>query len=80
MTQHNTLNAKLSNSKLNKLKSEIKNSSELALNLSSNAIGNSNFENIFPHKLLVINTQVLRLCKLSQIIHQFMQNYQKLLK
>ena len=80
MTQHNTLNAKLSNSKLNKLKSEIKNSSELALNLSSNAIGNSNFETIFPHKLLLINTQVLRLCKLSQIIHQFMQNYQKLLK
>ena len=80
MTQHNTLNARLSNSKLNKLKSEIKNSSELALNLSSNAIGNSNFENIFPHKLLVMNTQVLRLCKLSQIIHQFMQNYQKLLK
>ena len=80
MTQHNTFNAKLSNSKLNKLKSEIKNSSELALNLSSNAIGNSNFEIIFHHKLLLINTQVLRLCKLSQIIHQFMQNYQKLLK
>ena len=80
MTQYNTLNAKLSNSKLNKLKSEIKNSTELTLNLSSNAIGNYNFETIFPHKLLLINTQVLRLCKLSQIIHQFMQNYQKLLK
>ena len=80
MTQYNTLNAKLSNSKLNKLKSEIRNSTELTLNLSSNAIGSSNFETIFPHKLLLINTQVLRLCKLSQIIHQLMQNYQKLLK
>ena len=29
MTQHNTLNVKLSNSQLNKLKSEIKNDSEI---------------------------------------------------
>ena len=36
MTQYNTLNVKLSNSQLNKLKSEIKNSTEVTLNLSSN--------------------------------------------
>ena len=34
MTQYNPLNGKLSNSQLNELKSEIKNSSEVTLNLS----------------------------------------------
>ena len=34
MTQYNTLNVKLSNSQLNKLKSVIKNGSEVTLNLS----------------------------------------------
>ena len=53
MTQYNTLSAKLSHSKLNKLKSEIKNSTELTLNVSSNAIGNYNYDTIFPHKLLL---------------------------
>ena len=41
MTQYNSLNAKLSNSQLNKPKSEKKNKSEVALRLSSNMIGNS---------------------------------------
>ena len=41
MTQYNTLNVKLSNSQLNKLKSRIKNDTEVNLNLSSNVIGNS---------------------------------------
>ena len=36
MTQDNTLNAKLSNSQLNKLKSGTKNFAEVTLNLSSN--------------------------------------------
>ena len=40
MTQYNTLNVKLSNSKLNKLKSRIKSGTEIKLNLSSNVIGN----------------------------------------
>ena len=44
MTQYNTLNVKFSNSQLNKLKSGIKNSIEVILNLSSNVIGNSNDE------------------------------------
>ena len=43
----------MSNSQLNKLKSGIKNGSEITLNLSSNVIGNSNNEYNFPHKLLL---------------------------
>ena len=39
MTQYNTLNIKLSNSHLNKLKSGIKNGSEVTLKLSSNDAG-----------------------------------------
>ena len=42
MTQYNTFNVKVSNSQLNKLKSEIKNGTEVTLNPSSNLIGNSN--------------------------------------
>ena len=64
MTKYNTLNVKLSNSQLNKLKSAIKNGTGITLiNLSSNIIGDSNDENIFPHKLLLTNTQVLSLRK-----------------
>ena len=52
MTQCNTLNIKMSNSKLYKLKSGINNGTEVTLKLSSNVIGNSN-ENInFSHELL----------------------------
>ena len=51
MTQYNSLNVKLSNSRLNKLKSAIKNESEVVLKLSSNMIGNN--ENNFPHELLL---------------------------
>ena len=50
MTQYNSLNVKLSNSQLNKLKSAIKNESEVVLRLSSNMIGNN--ETNFPHELL----------------------------
>ena len=39
MTQYNSLNVKLSNSQLNKLKSAIK--TDVVLRLSSNMIGNS---------------------------------------
>ena len=63
MTQYNTLKVKLSNSQLNKLKSGIKNGTEVTLNLSSNVIGNSNNEANFPNKLLLTNTQVSRICK-----------------
>ena len=60
MTQYNTLNVKLSNSKLNNLKSALKNGTTVILNLSSSIIGGSNDENYFPHKLLLTNTQVSR--------------------
>ena len=58
MTQYNMLNIKLYNSQFSKLKSRIKNSAKLTLNLSSNLIGNSNDETNFPHKLLLTNTKV----------------------
>ena len=63
MTQYNTLNVKLSNSQLNKLKSGIKNNTEVSLKISSNVIGDPNDENNFPRKLLLTNTKVSRLCK-----------------
>ena len=70
MTQHNTLNVKLSISQLNKLKSGIKNGNEETLNLSLNVIGNSNDKSSFPHKLLLTNTQASRLHKAFQINHK----------
>ena len=41
MTQYNSLNMKLSNSQLNKLKSAIKNETEVVLRLSSNKISDN---------------------------------------
>ena len=61
MFKHNSLNVKLSNSQLNKLKSAIKNETEVVLRLSSNAIGDN--ETNFPHKLLLTNRQVTNLRK-----------------
>ena len=58
MTQCNTLNVKLSDSRLHKSKSEIKNWTEVILKISSNVIGNSNDESNFRHKLLWTDTQV----------------------
>ena len=62
MTQYKTLNVKMSNSQLNKLKYGIKNNTEVILKLSSNVVGDSNDENNFPHRLLltivVINTSL----------------------
>ena len=63
MTQYNTLNVKLSNSQLNKLISGIKNGTEVILKIFLNVAGDSNDENNFPHKLLLTNTEVSRLCK-----------------
>ena len=61
MTQYNSLNVKLSSSKLNKLKSAIKNETEVVLRLSWNMIGEN--ETNFPHKLLLTNRQIANLCK-----------------
>ena len=63
MTKCNTLNVKLFNSQLNKLKSGIKNGTEVTLNLSSNVVGGSNDENSFPCKLILTNTQFLKILK-----------------
>ena len=59
MTQYNTLNVKLLNSQLNKLKHAIKSWTEVTLSLSSNLIGNSNGKTNFRHKLSLNDTQVL---------------------
>ena len=61
MTQYNSLNVKLSNSQLNKLKSAIKNETEVVLRLSSNMIGDNEIN--FPLKLLLTNRQVANLSK-----------------
>ena len=63
MNEYKTLNIKWSNLQLNKLKSRIKNGTEVTLKLSSNVAGDSNDENNFPNKLILTNTQVLRLRK-----------------
>ena len=53
MTQYNSLNVKLSNSQLNKLKSAIKNETENALRLSSTMAGNSDDETNFFTKIII---------------------------
>ena len=63
MTQYNSLNVKLSNSQLNKLKSAIKNETKVVLRLSWNMVDNSNDETNFPHKLLLTNRKVTNLRK-----------------
>ena len=63
MIQYNSLNVKLSNSHFNKLKSAIKNETDIVLRLSSNMIGNSGDNTNFPHELLLNNRQVANLRK-----------------
>ena len=61
MTQYSSLNIKLSNIQLAKLKSAIKNETEVVLSLSSNMIGDNEVD--FPHQLLLTNRQVSNLRK-----------------
>ena len=49
MTQYNSLNVKVSNSRLNKLKNAIKSETNVVLRLSSNMIGSSDDETNFSH-------------------------------
>ena len=63
MTQYNSLNVKLSNSQLNKLKSSIKNETDVVLRISSNMVGNSNDNTNFPLELLLTNRQVANIRK-----------------
>ena len=53
----------MSYSQLDKFKFEIKNGTEVILNLSSNLIGNSNDETSLLPKLLLTDTQVSRIYK-----------------
>ena len=61
MAQYNSLNANLSSSELNKLKSTIKNKKEVVLILSSIMIENSDNKINFPHELLWTSRQVSNL-------------------
>ena len=63
MTQYNSLNVKLPNSQLNKLKSSIKNETDVVLRISSNMVSNSNDNTNFPHELLLTNRQVANIRK-----------------
>ena len=69
-------NVNLSNLRLNKLNSAIKNETEVVLRLSSNMVGDD--ETNFSHKLLLTNRQVANLRKPLQIIYQLILSYQKL--
>ena len=57
------MNVKLSNSQLNKLKSAIKNETDVILRQPSNMVGNSGDNTNFPHDLLLTNRQVTNLRK-----------------
>ena len=63
MTQYNSLNVKLTNSQLNKLKSSIKNENDVVLRISSNMVSNSNDNTNFPHELLLTNRQAANIRK-----------------
>ena len=63
MTQYSSLNVKLSNSQLNKLKSSMKNETDVVLRILSNMVGNSNDNTNFPHELLLTNRQVANIRK-----------------
>ena len=63
MTEYNTLNVKLFNSQLKKLKSGIKNGTQVTLKLPSNVFVDFNDETNFSHKLLLTNTQISNICK-----------------
>ena len=63
MTQFNNVNVKLSIFRLNKLKSALRNATEVALKLSLNMIGDSNDETNFSQKLILTDRQVSKLRK-----------------
>ena len=56
MTQYNSLDVKLSNSELDKIKSAIKNETEVVLRLSANMVDDDDTN--FTHKLLLTNRRV----------------------
>ena len=64
--------------KLNKLKSAIKNETEVVLRLSPNMIGDSNDEANFLHELLLTDRQVSSIHKAFANIHQPILNFRRL--
>ena len=63
MNQYNSLHVKLSNLQLNRIKSSIKNETDVVLRVSPNMVGNSNGNTNFPHELLLANRQVANILK-----------------
>ena len=63
MTQYNSVNVKLLNYRLDKLKSAAQNEILVTLRLSSFTNGNSNDETNFPHRLLISDRQISKLWK-----------------
>ena len=57
------MDVKLSNLQLNKLKSAIKNETDVVLRLSSNMVGNSGENTNFPHDLLLTDRQAATILK-----------------
>ena len=56
MTQCNRLNVKLSDSQLSKLKSSIKNETDVVLRISSNMVGNSHVHvHVYVYNLFTLN-------------------------
>ena len=76
MTQYNSLNVKLSNSQLNKIKSAIKNATKVVLRLWSNMVGNADDNTIFLDKLYIAQLQIF--VKLLPINHRLILTYLKL--
>ena len=62
---------------LNKLKSGIRNGTEVTLKLLSNVVGDSNNENNLPHKLLLTRMHISKLSKTCQIIPQLILKLSK---
>ena len=77
MTQYNKINIKLSTSQLNKLKSAIKNETEVIIRISPNMIGNSNDRLIFCMNYYQQTGTFLVFVRHSQIIHQLILNFQR---
>ena len=68
MTQYDTLNVHLSNWQLNELKSRLKSGPIVTLTLSSNAVGDSNDKNNFPHKFVLTNAVLIRFRSIIKLL------------
>ena len=78
--QYNSLNVKLSNSQLNKLKSAIKNQTKIVLRLLLNMVGDdeTNFPQIFLINYYQLIDKLQIFIKPLKIIYELILSYQKL--